>query len=181
MKYAFDSEAVDTPARQGFGAALTFWLLCGMGLAVLAACVFVPEWRAYEDLQLAKQQAQYHSEQMGESLAQERRLLEAMYSDPAVIGRLARRELGFHGIDDKTIYVEKAAQWYEPQTKDFVAKEVEPPEFVSSMLLRLPAYDYDRLFCDGQTRKLLMVLSVGLIASAFLLFGRPGTQPSRTE
>ncbi len=181
MKYAFELDSVAKPTPQGLGAALTFWLLSGMGLAVLAACVFVPEWRTYEDLQLAKQQAQYHSEQMDQALSRERRLLEAMHSDPAVIGRLARRELGFHNVDDQTIYVEKAAQLYEPETKAFVAKEVEPPEFVSSLFTWLPAFDYDRVFCDAQSRNLLMAMSVGLIASAFLLFGRPRVRAPYTD
>jgi len=173
MKYAVESEHPEGPASQGLGAALTFWLLSGMGFAVLAACVFMPEWRAYEELQLAEQQAQYHSELVNQSLTRERHLLKAMQSDPAVIGRLARRELGFHGIDDKTIYVEKTVLISEPPSIEFIAKKLEPPAFVSSMLPWLPAFDYDRVFCDGQTRKLLMFMSVGLIASAFLLFGRP--------
>ncbi len=171
MKYAFAPDHVNEPSTQGWVAAVTFWLLSGMGLTVLAACVLLPEWRTYEDLQLAKQQAQYHSRQLEQSLTHEQRLLDAIHSDPAVIGRLARRELGFRGIDDKTVYVQNMAPSIEPPD-GFIPKRVEPPAIVSSVTSWLPPFDYDRIFCDKQTRNVLMVMSVGLIATAFLLFGR---------
>jgi len=171
MKYAFASDKTMEPVTQGWGAAVTFWLLSGMGLTVLAACVLLPEWRTYEDLQLAQQQAQYHSRRVEQSLAHEQRLLDAIHSDPAVIGRLARRELGFHSIDDQTVYVEYMAPSIEP-SDGFIPKRVEPPAIVSTVMSWLPTYHYDRIFCDKQTRHVLMVMSVGLIVTAFLLFGR---------
>jgi hypothetical protein len=47
---------------------------------------------------------------------------------------------------------------------------VEPPPPIARFLEKLPEADYDRLFCQGQTRTILMCLSGGLVLAALALF-----------
>ena len=45
----------------------------------------------------------------------------------------------------------------------------------------LPAWPYQRLFGDPTNRLLLMIMSAGLVVSAFVLYGRTPTAGSLTS
>ena len=48
---------------------------------------------------------------------------------------------------------------------------VRPPAFLAGVLAVLPALDYDAVFCDDDTRTLVMGMSLGLVVFAFVVFG----------
>ena len=159
-----------TPApRQG--GAFVFWMLVFMGLATFAPCVILPEWRDYQALQAAEQVQQHRLDVLERAVDHKRRLLEAMRSDPAVIARLAQRDLHFHRPDAQIVPVSVPSRSPAPE-EPFVPRPVEPPPLLRRALSVLPEYDYDRVFCDEETRPVVLGMSLALIALAFGLFGR---------
>ena len=101
-----------------------------------------------------------------------------MQRDPAVIARLAQRDLGFHrpGEQPVPVAVPVVGDWPE---KAFVPTPVEPPPLVARSLSRLPDFNYDGVFCDERTRPIIMVMSVSLIVVAVALHSGRGSAHSK--
>ena len=157
------------------GGAIVFWLLLLMATAAFAPCVLLPEWRQLQALHIAEQAQQRRVEQMQQRVDQERRLLEAMCRDPAVLARLARRELGFHSEQERQVPVYGTIAGNNDrrtslQSLGNVQTDV-PLEAVRAEAV-WPDLKYDRIFCDPRTRPIIMAMSVGVVAAAFGLFGR---------
>lgn len=152
------------------GSSVVFWLLTAMGLAAFAPCILLPEWRQYQALRVAEQREHFRVEQIREEVAAEQRRLEALRSDPAVVARLARREFAFHQPGEEIVAVPVAHIPEAPKT--FVAAPVEPPAVLQRWERFLPRLNYDRLFCERETRTLIMGMSLSLILIAFALFAR---------
>jgi len=141
---------------------------------VFAPCVLLPVWRDYQALQYSEQVERAGLEQARAQLQRQKRHLEALQSDPAVIARVARRELRYRDPAEITIPVSIQADLSE-QTAPLVLDAVEPPAVVAWVVEKLPEADYDRFFCTGPTRTLLMCLSGGLLVSAFVLYSQRRT------
>lgn len=152
------------------GSAVVFWLLTIMGFATFAPCILLPEWREYQALRVAEQREQFRVDQIREEVAEEQRRLEALRSDPAVVARLARREFAFHQPGEGIVAV-PVAHVPEP-AKAFAAQPVEPPIVLRRYERYLPQLNYDLLFCEGETRTLIMGMSLGLIVITVVLFTR---------
>jgi len=154
-----------------------FWLLTGMGLAAFAPCVILPEWRAYQDLRVAEQAEGHRLAALQREVEHQRRMLDAMRGDPAVIARLAQRDLHFRRPNEQTVKVDVPRA--EPAAAEaFVPEPVEPPTVIARALARLPSLDYDRIFCEDESRPIIMALSLSLMIVALVLFGRrAGTVP----
>ena len=149
-------------------AGVTFWLLVGMAVVVLAPCVLLPVWREYQALCYAEQVEQARVVEARATLERERRRLTALRSDPSAIARVARRELGYREPGEVTIPVSVApAGPIKPAAPKLVP--VEPPAAIARLVEKLPETNYDRLFCAGSTRTILMCLAGGLILAAFLI------------
>ena len=158
---------------------VVFWLLVLMGLSAFAPCVILPEWREYQALRVAEQMEQHKLDVLQRRVAHEQRLLEAMRSDPTVIGRFAQRDLGFQRRNERVIRVSfepapRAVDTTGEVDAPFVPQPVQPPLIVRRVLSHLPDYDYDQIFCDDRTRPMVIGMSVALIGVAFGLFGRRG-------
>ena len=167
-----------------------FWLLVLMGLATFAPCIILPEWRQYQVLEMAAQVEEHRLEVLQRQVDHERRLLDAVRSDPAVISRLAQRELRFQRVDYRAVRV--SAPFVGVQGRQgpscippsqggteggpFVPEPPQPPAIIARAVSLLPDYDYDRVFCDDETRPIVMCMSVGLIGVALGVFGRRQTR-----
>jgi len=157
-----------------------YWMLILMGLAAFTPCVVLPEWREYQAMRLAEQAERHRLDEMQRVVDRERNLLEAMQSDPAVIARIAQRDLHFHRPGDTSVSVSV------PLTataipEAFVAEPIDPPVVLARARSYMPDFNYDALFCDDRTRPIVMVMSVGLIVTAIALFSaRAATASSRT-
>ncbi len=190
----------DDETTQPSPGGLVYWALVLMGLAVFAPAVLLPEWRAYEDLLVREQMERERYELLEGTVIRERRMIEGLRTDPAVIARVAQRELGFRRTDDQVIAVQPsdarvtsmlAARQgvvidpYAPQedNEDFSdlsgesfgksnAAVAEVPALVAPIIRMLPPLPYDFLFCDGRTRLIMMCLGMSAIGAAVLLFGR---------
>ena len=155
----------DSTPRGGF----VYWMLIFMGLATFTPCVILPEWREYQAVRLAEQAERHRLGEMQRVVDRERNLLEAMQSDPAVIARIAQRDLHFRRPGDTSVAVAvpfKATAIPEA----FVAEPIEPPVALARARSYIPDFNYDALFCDDRTRPIIMVMSVGLIVTAIALF-----------
>ena len=166
------------------GGRLVFWLLALMGVSTFAPCVLLPEWRTYQALRVAEQAQQHRLKALQHVVDRERRLLEALRSDPAVINRFAQRDLSFRRPGERAVRVALPATDGNPVSRlvagnvgdePFIPQPVTPPRCLARVLAHLPDYDYDRIFCDDETRPIIMGMSVALIGLAFGLFGRHRT------
>jgi hypothetical protein len=153
------------------GGGLVFWLMVGMGITAFAPCIILPEWRAYQLLRIAEQEQEHRLACLQRRVEHERRLLDAMRGDPAVVARLAQRDLRFRRQNEQFVMVDVPRA--EPELDEpFEPKPVQPHPLVARAAARLPDLDYDRIFCDPQTRPIIMGMSLSLIVLAIILFGR---------
>lgn len=165
--------------RPGFGAGLVFWLLVLMALATFTPCVLLPEWRHYQALCLAEQMQQHRVDQLAKNLERDKRMLDAVRSDPAVIARVAQRDLRYQKIDETTVPISIAGNLGDTTNDPFVAKPVTLPAPLDRWSAKLPAFDYDAIFCDPKTSSLLMAMSVALLVVAVgMVTKRTGNQKS---
>ena len=155
-----------------------FWVLVAMAAAVFAPCVLLPVWRDYQALQYTEQVERVELEWSRTELGRQKRRLAALKDDPATIARVARRELRYRDPQEFAIPVSVSVD--EPVGPAPVElTPVEPPEVIASVVDRLPNTDYDRLFCPGPPRTILMCLAGGLVLSALVLYSprRIGATP----
>ena len=146
-----------------------YFLLVMMGLATFAPCVLLPEWRKYQALDLVAQAEQHRLDALTQEVDRQRELLTALSRDPAVVARLAQRELHYRPSGTQAVRV--SAPIVLPNDElPFRPVPVSPPVAVVRMASFLPAYDWDRVFCDDEVRPVLMIMSIALIAVAFALF-----------
>ena len=155
----------DKSPRGGF----VFWMLILMGLATFTPCVVLPEWREYQAVRLAEQAERHRLDEMQRVVDRERNLLEAMQSNPAVIARIAQRDLHFRRPGDTSVSV-SVPLTATALPEAFVAEPIEPPVALARVRSYMPDFNYDQLFCDDRTRPIIMVMSVGLIVTAIALF-----------
>ena len=181
---------VDTTG--GLTGAIVYWLLICMGVSSLAMCVLWPEWREHQAIRTAEQVQRRRVESLRSTLREERRRLEALQDDPAVIARLARRELNYRGPLDRLVAVKVASTalgvprslelGFDGETLPRLDGNSQPLTISPPFAAFLPQYDYDHLFSDDRCRWILATLSVGLLAVAVILFRRrPVDRPCSTQ
>ena len=148
------------------------WLLMFMGLATFAPAVILPEWRSYESLKISEQVERHRLDTLQRVVNRQRRALSALQSDPAVLVRLAKRDLGYR--EPGTDAVAVAAGSVPPPSRDpFIPAPVPPPAVLRPLLARLPALNYDAIFCDAATRPIMIAMSMALMVSAIWLSAQP--------
>jgi cell division protein FtsB len=151
---------------------LVFWTLILMGLSTFTPCVILPEWRDYQAARVAEQRAQHRLDQLRRTVERERSQLEAVQNDPAVVARIAQRDLGFRRVDSTVVAVDVQQIAAEEGEESFVPQAVTPPEWISRATSLLPDLDYDAIFCDDRMRLVVMLMSVSLIVVSAVLFQR---------
>jgi len=156
--------------QQSSRGGVVFWALILMGLCTFAPCVLLPEWRDYQAARGAEQRAQHRLDHLQGTVDHEKRGVEAMQNDPAVVARIAQRDLGFRRPDATTVSVEVPHVPPEESDAVFIPEPVTPPVWLGRVLGFLPDFDYDAVFCHERTRSIVMVMSVGLIVMAIALF-----------
>ncbi|MCK4659453.1 MAG: septum formation initiator family protein [Phycisphaerae bacterium] len=154
------------PSNRGNG---MFVVLVGMAAVVFAPCVLLPIWRDYQALRYAEQVEQAELERARALLQLQRRRLEALQNDPAAIARVARRELGYRDPHEFTVPVVLAPEQV-VEIAPVALTPVEPPGVVAGLVGKLPAADYDSIFCHEPTRTILMCLAGGLLLSAMVIY-----------
>jgi len=148
--------------EQHTGRSFVSWLLIFMALGTLAPCILLPEWRTYQMMCMAEQAEQHRLDALAKVVAQERRLHEATRDDPAVLVRLAQRDLGFHQIGGQSVLVPVEPST-EPAESAFIPHPPQMPLMLARAAYRLPDYDYDAVLCNPQLRAVVLAMSLGLI------------------
>lgn len=172
----------------GAGTALVYWVLVLMALAVFIPCLLLPEYRHLQALRAAEESHRVRVAELREEVARDRRLLDGILTDPAVVARLAQRELQFRRADERAVAVEVPEEPPVPrlpspgEDRDIsqageigeagVQSAAPLPQWFDDVAARIPAIDWDRLFCDPQTSSLLMSLSLGVLVVAFAIGNR---------
>ena len=157
------------------GAGLVFWWLITMALVGFAPCMILPAWREYQEAELTERVRAARVAAATAEVDDLRRRLDAIHNDPAVVTRLARRELEFRKPGEAVVAVPVSGvpavgspPTPRPETK--ALKRVEPPVPIARLLAYLPDFNYDVLFCKSPTRETILALSVGLFVAAFVVF-----------
>lgn len=136
-----------------------------VALVVFAPSVLLPEWRAYQELYRARALEARRAEAMQETVNRQRSRIEALKNDPAVLVRLGRRDLGIPHSGDRMVAVDAPQE-----AKDVsLALPIEPPALpsvVASFVALVPAFNYDAVYCDEQTRTVVMAMCLAMIAVA---------------
>ncbi len=148
-----------------------FWLLCGLSFAILVPCVLVPEWKGLEKALIAEQYQAFKVAQLRKEVERETRLVEAIRSDPAVVTRLAQRDLGLYRRDERAILV-GLSPVVPLDSALFVPKPLTPPGFIDQVSRLFELVVPMEFFSEPQTRTALMALATGLLVVAFTLFAR---------
>ena len=144
------------------GTALVSWALLFMAMAAFVPCIVLPEWRAYQQVCQAEQAEQHRLANMQQVVDRERRNLDAIQRDPAVLARMAKRELHFQQEGMRTVAV-AVVPLKSSTPAAFIATPVLGPRWLRRFTDRLPALDYDNIFCDNGSRTTIMAMSVGLM------------------
>lgn len=151
------------------GRSITFWLLIVLGLCVLTPCVLLPAWREHQTADVRHRMLAQRVELAEQRVAKQRKMLEALHSDPAAITRAAMRELDYTLPGQDFVIVETAP----PAQLDAQLAPIEPkplPVSLRRLADLLPDLDYDAVFCRRPIRSIMMTMSAGLIAAAFAIF-----------
>jgi hypothetical protein len=146
------------------------WPLLLLALAGYLPCVLLPAWRDYQAVALAAQIEQRRAEAMRQSVQKQRRAVEAVRTDPAVVTRLAQRELAFVRLGETQVEV-PGVRVVSGATAPPPLEPVGPPAAVERIVARLPDADYDRVFCEEPARTMVMLLSGGVLVAAFAIGG----------
>ena len=166
--------------------AIMFWVLAGMAFALFAPAVLLPLWEesrelhSYEELKLAE---------VGRLQLQHDRnalRIEALKNDPMVIERIARRDLNYKPEG------EQATQWSPRELASLHVKvpadllaEPQPhspvPASIGFLERWLPNWPYHRLFVQMPNRLLMLLMSGGLLVTAFVLYGPDGPSSRKPE
>ena len=153
------------------GGGWVFWLLFLLAVTAFAPCVILPAWRDYQATRRVEQLEQAEVRRMQAGLDRQHRLADALRSDPSVITRAAQRELGYTKPGELWVDVTPSELTPEaPAPQAQAVTQVEPPAPLSWLTRRLPALDYDAVFCDPSTRAIIMTMSGGVLMAAFALF-----------
>jgi len=148
-----------------------FWALILLATCALAPAIILPEWRQYQSLQLAEQIERYRVNQVRAEVERDKRLLEAMSTDPAVIARLAQRDLSFRRLNENAVPV-AVGPTSDSNAATFIPEPVRLPAALERAMSFLPALDYDAVFLEEKTRRIILVMSTMLIVLAMGLYCR---------
>jgi len=185
------------PEPVPLGHILMFWTLLAMGFATLAPCVLLPVWNDLQRWLQAEQTLTTTVAALQADLARGRRIMDALRTDPAVNERLAMRELGYERPDVEIVDLDPPGMRIEsirprsqgpvplaapgrgacgPAQADPIPPQPAPPfAGLAAWLERwLPDWPWSALFCQSRTRYVMLAMSLGLIAGAFILYSRDG-------
>ncbi len=162
------------PARDSAskrGAAVVSWVLLVMGLAAFAPCVLLPEWQGYQALRESERAELERLDSLQGVVDRERRLLNALQSDQGVIARAAQRELAFHRVGDREVRVAVTSSM-SSSAGSIASEAVAAPLAVPGATALSARSGFSSVFCDDQTRVVIMIMSVSLMLVAMSMCRR---------
>ncbi|GMU36633.1 MAG: hypothetical protein KJ057_08315 [Phycisphaerae bacterium] len=168
----------ESVVREPASAPFLFWMLVLLGMSGLAPAVLLPEWRAYQHIRVTEQREQFARERLADAVAAERRLLDGLRTDPALLSRIAQRDLRTAPADAEVVQVPVEGLASAGATPGFRPAPVDPPAWVRRWTDRLPVLNYDAVFCESPSRPVIIAMSLTLICAALVLYGRVRSVPT---
>lgn len=175
-------------SRQPVAHAIMFWTLSSAAIALFAPCVLVPAWRQAEQVREYERKLAGVVAQLEAQVAENERHMQALEADPLVIERRYRLEFNQQPAGEQFVQTspsELAA--IEVTIPDFkVAAAPAPadhtPAWARAIRKWLPAWAWSDLFARSPHRELLLLMSGGLLLTAFVLYApRPVTRRGDVE
>ena len=161
-----DAEQVGLDAPPG----LMFWMLIALAAVGFVPCIVLPIWRDYQGAVLEAQIEKQKVAALQAEVTRQRRVLEAIRTDPAVSARLAQRELAFQRPGHRQVPIAGDVPATRVAAVHPVVEPLQPPQPIARVVQRLPDLRYDGVFCYGPSRLVIMVLSAALVVAAFVLY-----------
>ncbi len=176
-----DAEVAQS-ASSHYGAHLVmFWVLVGMAAIVFAPCVLIPIWLETEALVRTEASIAAHNARLQEHISEQRRLIDALRSDPLVNERIARRDLRFRRPGEEVQPVADAPMPDVPRVDvnlppdaSAVTPDPQPSAVVRWSRRWLPNLPWVDLFGRPPNRTYFLVMAGVLVVAAFVLFGHAG-------
>lgn len=156
--------------------AIMFWVLAVMAFALFAPAVLLPLWEESREIHAHEQKMALAVAQLEAQRDRNAARIEALKEDPLVIERIARRELNYKPEG------EQVAQY---SSRELAAVKVRVPRelattqpasplpaaWVTRVQAWMPAWPYHKLFVEMPNRMLMLLMSGGLLVTAFVLYG----------
>ena len=160
---------------------IMFWVLTLLALGVFAPCVLAPILIESQEIRAYERAAAGSLADLRAQVARNEARIEAIRSDPLVNDRIVRRELNYRPETEQVVHLpEELSRVHvalppasQPSTGD------EQGEWLTTAATWLPDWPWRELFAESPNRACLMTMSGGLLAAAFLLYGRPVTSCPR--
>lgn len=173
-------------AVSAFGAhVVMFWVLIGLAAMVFTPCILIPIWLESVELMRTEAQIEAAVARLDARLNEQKRLIDALTSDPLVNERIARRDLRFQRVGEQVQPVSREGET-EPPALDMPAPEesvaaprAEPPAIVQWGRRWLPNLPWVELFGRPPYRTVFLVTAGVLLITAFLLYGHGETSDSK--
>jgi hypothetical protein len=149
-----------------------FWVLAFLAVLTFAPCLLLPEWRTVEGLRLSESVKSALLQKKRDRLAGLEHKLAVLDHDPAAVGRLALRSMGYQPVQGEMVPVivsdVRVTPRFFPSESTIGQRSLvaELPSTIRSAASWLPSWDYDQVFARGSSRRWLMALSVGLLLAA---------------
>jgi hypothetical protein len=163
---------------------IMFWVLTTLALATFAPCVLVPVYMEVEEARDYEVQMRGVIAELQARRDRNAMHIQALEADPLVNERIARRELNQQPSTEQLVRVpRRELAGTELRVPDLLLSdtpEIEEPEPLWVTRLRgwLPDWPWRELFGKPANRNLLLIMAGGLLAAAFILFGRhPARKP----
>lgn len=158
--------------------AIMFWVLAGLALAVFAPAVLLPVWLERAEVYRQERAMAGVVAELDHRVRSNEAAIEALLSDPLVNQRIIRRELNYLPDHEKVIQWSDHRARFLPVYLDALDEPAvapldsadEVPPWVAALRRWLPAWPWRALFVESPNRELLLILSGGLLAAAFLLY-----------
>jgi hypothetical protein len=180
-------------------APVVFWGLLTLAGPIFALCVLAPEWNTYESMRAAERAERLDLARLEREVERQRRELIALQDDPAVLRRMAQRELGYERAGARVVpvlwrvddgrgseafpaigpsgdggYVDE--RWDESGAAlgdgGRATEAIAKPRAWGALAAQ---WVVEPVFCREPTRSIVFVMSTALIAVAYALFWRRGT------
>jgi hypothetical protein len=160
------------------GHVIMFWVLTVMALAVFAPCVLVPIWIETQEVKAYERAVAAAVADLQAESDKRWAQIDALLGDPLVNERIVRRELNYQLAGEQFVpaSTEDLAAlrlWLPEPGPNPLEAEPQMPAWLASASRWLPAWPYQDLFATSPNRSLLLMMAGGLLAAAFLLYGRP--------
>lgn len=174
--------ALDRPSGQSpvqpIAHAIMFYVLSGLAVAIFAPCVLVPAW------QQSAQLREYHRDLavvvagLQGQVEANRARTERWLSDPLVNERAVRREFNYQAPgeqvirsgQDTSVAPTAISEGSTPRQRAVAIPPNPVPRWVTATKQWLPAWNWSFLFARSPNRELLLLMSGGLLLTAFILY-----------